>query len=643
MGLLLSNRALLYSSALAESFIFTIDTTLGVGSTFLLPLPDGQNYDFTVIWGDGSNYSYSGTIPSSDSNLNHTYSSGGSYQISIQNKCGGFSCNNYSDAVKITSVDQWGDVGFDYLQGFLYGCVNNTSFGDIENFDFTGYNLTNLFNDNTSLIGSLNSSQFWDNVGITVYLNAFRNCQNITNYASIPFDWKGMVEVGTLTTDQTTLQQVGINRTCTGIAEIHWGDGSFTRTTSGAEATHDYGGTGTYDIKLGAESDTATTKLIADNSRLSSISGLKTGLLTDFRVHQNLLTGTLSMVDAPVSGIFHTYLNPNLTEITYATTGNGTLNNIQVYSCNLSSLNFANVPIEGVLFAYSNPNLSSVIFATSGNGTLTNTRLYSTSIVTLDFTNVPIGDLFYAYSIPTLNSITFASTGNALLTDIRIYSTGLSTINLANNPTGGTNWFYDNPNLTTITFASTGNSPITSYRSYDCPNLSSIDFTNTPINGSLWSSNCASLTNLTFGVTNTKCTFFDFSDCNLSTINLTNLPLDNGASGVNVQVDGNSGLGTFTLSSTGNNKLSNYNASSCNLPNQDFSVFTNSDGVTIQLQDNNMTSTEVDNQIINLGTTISPTWANGTLNIAGTNAARTAASDTAYNNLIANGWSITVN
>lgn len=78
----------------------------------------------------------------------------------------------------------------------------------------------------------------------------------------------------------------------------------------------------------------------------------------------------------------------------------------------------------------------------------------------------------------------------------------------------------------------------------------------------------------------------------------------------------------------------------CAMPNINFNVFSNSDGCTIESYSNAMTSTEVDNQLINIDGT---GWINGTLNIAGTNPGRTSNSDTEYANLISNGWTITVN
>ena len=63
-------------------------------------------------------------------------------------------------------------------------------------------------------------------------------------------------------------------------------------------------------------------------------------------------------------------------------------------------------------------------------------------------------------------------------------------------------------------------------------------------------------------------------------------------------------------------------------------------GSTVRIENLGLTATDVDNFIIDLNTA---GGSNGTLNIAGTNAARTTASDAAYTALIGRGWTITVN
>jgi hypothetical protein len=693
MSLLVANRALFNIVNDTDSFKFTINTTLGIGSSLQLPLPGGQTYNFVVDWGDGNQdtitaYNQAETL--------HTYASGGIYQVSISGKCGGWRFNNGGDKFKITSVDQWGDVGFDYLANGFFGCSNLTSlplgsivgtssltsiaqlfqnctFSSVDNtiFDlltevtlannvFTGcINLTNLPNVSNmtkvtsfafyardcgdvtsipedyfysnklvtnyretfykmknialparifdlsalSIVTSFRSFMYatntsdshtgtiqdiWNHSTPTEKQNAFYNQTSITNYVDIPFEWKGMVEVGTLTTDQTTLQQVGINRTYSGIAEINWGDGSFTRCTSGAEALHDYGSTGTYSIKLGAASNSSTTSLIADNNRITGVSGLKTGLLTDLRLYSNLITGNLDLTNAPVSGILSLYSNASLSGVTFASSGNSMLTSTNIRNCNLSTLNLQNVPVSGYFECRSNPLLASITFASSGNGTLTQFRGYSCNFTSLDFTNVPISGLFYAYLNSNLTSITFASSGNGTVSNMLIYSCNLSSLDLSNVPISGTFNINGNTNLSSVTHSST-NGTTTVYYIYNC-NLTSLDVSNITISGSFIARDNSSLSSITFNASNGSLGIFDVDRCNL--------------------------------------------------PNIDFSVFSNSDGITIEYQDNSMTSTEVDNQLINLDST---SWINGDIEIDGTNAARTSASDTAYNNLIANGWTITVN
>lgn len=111
-------------------FIVTINTSLGAGSSIQLPLPVGQTYNFTVDYGDGSPLK---TVTAyNDPNASYTYSMDGVYQIKIKGKCGGWSVNNTGDKLKFTSVVQWGEVRFDYINGMFRGCTNLTTIPDGE-------------------------------------------------------------------------------------------------------------------------------------------------------------------------------------------------------------------------------------------------------------------------------------------------------------------------------------------------------------------------------------------------------------------------------------------------------------------------------------------------------------------------------
>lgn len=515
-----------------NAFVLTINTALGTGANIDLRtfLPDGETYDFTCDFSDGGSVSYSGTTPSTDSSLNYIFSGGdGIYQLSFSDKVGGFSINNGIDKLKFTSIDQWGNVGFEYMADFFSGCSNlntipnepipynvtslNSAFRDCVNLawsipsgwldnmtlcnnigliffncpsitgsipsglfdnltgllnvtqafllcsgltgaipidllrynialqeaigmfdrctgltgtipvDFFRYNvlLNNIsafFNGCTGLSGQIPENIFYYNPLIANYSLVFRNCRNLilpsvmfnlanlsivtnflgfmqtgsvsysftgtvqdiwnyatsaaslnaftnqislTNYYEIPFDWKGMVEVGTLSvniTDYTT-QSVGIERTYSGIAEIHWDDNSFTRCVSGNEAIHNYTANGTYQVKLGAANTSATTALIADNSRITGIANLKTGLLTNLSLHNNQLSGILSLSDAPISNVVLVYNNSGLTGITFASSGNSALTLWETYNSILPNIDFSIFPTsDGISMKLDNQGLT---------------------------------------------------------------------------------------------------------------------------------------------------------------------------------------------------------------------------------------------------------------------------------------------
>lgn len=102
-----------------DAFVFTIRTTIP-DETFTLPTVSGQTYDAIVIQeGIGKT-----VVAYDDANITHTYAKVGYHQVVITGKFGGWSFNNAGDKLKITSVDQWGDIGFDYIVSGFHGCTN---------------------------------------------------------------------------------------------------------------------------------------------------------------------------------------------------------------------------------------------------------------------------------------------------------------------------------------------------------------------------------------------------------------------------------------------------------------------------------------------------------------------------------------
>lgn len=344
-----------------------------------------------------------------------------------------------------------------------------------------------------------------------------------------------------ITTDQTTLQTVGITLVfLSGVFMVDWGDGSAAEHfTSGIEKTKNYASTGTYEIKISG-CLTKITQFIADNSRITSITGLKTGLLTLFRLENNLYSGNLDLSSAPVSNFVYLFGNSSMSGVTFASSGNGVVERMWIDQCGFTSLDFSNITIIGSLRGYSNTSLSSVTISAASN-------VFSS----VDFNNC---------------------------------------------------------------------------------NLSSLDFINSTVNGTLDISSNPNFSSLIIGSGTISTLYLD--NCNLSSLDISNLTL----SGF-VYLFNNSLLSSLILPAS-SASLTRFWVHGCSLTNIDFSIFSTSNGVNIRLENNSMSSTEVDDQLINLDNV---GWINGIVNISGNNAARTVASDTAYNNLVANGWTITVN
>jgi len=145
------------------------------------------------------------------------------------------------------------------------------------------------------------------------------------------------------------------------------------------------------------------------------------------------------------------------------------------------------------------------------------------------------------------------------------------------------------------------------------------------------------------GVTNFR--FPNQNTGNLSTIDLnsntfSNLDLSMFTLSGSINLRGCSNLISVIYPTSGNGIITNFYTYLTKLSPYDFTDFPTSNSIDIDMKDCNWTATETDNQLIYLNTT---GWINGTLDISGNNASRTAASNTAYNALVANGWSITVN
>lgn len=152
-----------------KPFVSTWDTTKtssgSSGSTQVkLPIYNGGTYSFSVNWGDSS----SSTITAwNDAAVTHTYSSAGTYTITITGICTGWNFNNTGDRLKLLSIASWGSLKLGNLGGYFYGCsnLNLALVSDVLN--LTGMtNLNEMFNSCTS-ITTINRIGEWDLSAIT--------------------------------------------------------------------------------------------------------------------------------------------------------------------------------------------------------------------------------------------------------------------------------------------------------------------------------------------------------------------------------------------------------------------------------------------------------------------------------------------
>jgi surface protein len=131
-----------------------------------LPLLLDGVYNFVVDWGDGT----SNTITSyNQRQKNHTYSSIGTYTITIKGVFQGFCFENTGDRLKILSISNWGDFEFkDSSQvGYFDGCENLdlslvadvVNIGNCTNFEACFESCTNLT--------TINNCNDWDMSGVT--------------------------------------------------------------------------------------------------------------------------------------------------------------------------------------------------------------------------------------------------------------------------------------------------------------------------------------------------------------------------------------------------------------------------------------------------------------------------------------------
>ncbi len=174
IGIGIPGESLINSGSPAlEGFIFDVDTTQAGVSTstqFKLPLSSTGTTNAVVDWGDGS----TDTLTSwNQAETTHTYSTSGTYTITITGTLEGWFINNGGDRLKIKEVKNWGNGDGLTLKningGFFMGAFNMTCIAtDAPTISVS--NFQQIFRSASSIVSGLKN---WDVSGVTNLIFGF--------------------------------------------------------------------------------------------------------------------------------------------------------------------------------------------------------------------------------------------------------------------------------------------------------------------------------------------------------------------------------------------------------------------------------------------------------------------------------------
>jgi len=180
LGIILGNRKSLGSgNSSTTRFMFTIDTTQSgsANDTFVFPIHSGVT-NINIEWGDGTD---NDILAFNDPLLSHTYTSSGTYQISVTGQFEGVNFNNIGDKSKLISIDQWGDNNWKTFLGAFSGCENMTGEWTIPPNISSVTTMASAFEDCGSFNHNLGD---WDVSSVTSFFTAFSGCHSFNNGGS---------------------------------------------------------------------------------------------------------------------------------------------------------------------------------------------------------------------------------------------------------------------------------------------------------------------------------------------------------------------------------------------------------------------------------------------------------------------------
>ena len=167
------------SLSFGQAFITTWKTdNTGTSNDNQITIPTtGSGYNYNVDWGDGS--SDTGVT----GNITHTYTSPGTYTVSITGDFPRIFFNRDGDRDKILTIQQWGDIEWNSMINAFFGCSNlEVTASDAPNLSGVS-SLQNMFQQATSMNADLSH---WDVSTITVMTQTFAQMDefngNITSW-----------------------------------------------------------------------------------------------------------------------------------------------------------------------------------------------------------------------------------------------------------------------------------------------------------------------------------------------------------------------------------------------------------------------------------------------------------------------------